>query len=127
MPIALDSHPKFAVCLGAATCHRGDAEAAPAPAPEPVPRVEVPVATTPYASVRVPNRRRIVVYAALVTVLVAVGALAAVLVFRSPGPPSGSGVNEPAVIFCSHNGASNESWPNFAAWVEECWLGELDE
>jgi hypothetical protein len=31
------------------------------------------------------------------------------------------------VVFRPHNGKSTESWPNFAAWVEECWLGELED
>lgn len=38
-----------------------------------------------------------------------------------------STVEEPAVVFWDHNGRSDETWPNFAAWVEECWLGELDD
>jgi hypothetical protein len=33
--------------------------------------------------------------------------------------------DEPAVVFWPHDGSSNESWPNFVAWVEECWLAEL--
>jgi hypothetical protein len=38
-----------------------------------------------------------------------------------------SKVKEPPVIFRPHDGTSTETWPNFWAWVEECWLGELDE
>jgi hypothetical protein len=38
-----------------------------------------------------------------------------------------SKVEEPPVVFRPHDGTSNETWPNFEAWVEECWLGELDE
>jgi hypothetical protein len=38
-----------------------------------------------------------------------------------------SKVPEPPVVFWSHNGTSDETWPNFAAWVEECWLGELED
>ena len=36
-------------------------------------------------------------------------------------------IPEPAVIYRPHDGTSDETWPNFAAWVEECWLGELDD
>jgi hypothetical protein len=28
------------------------------------------------------------------------------------------------VVFWSHNGASDEKWPDLAAWIEEVWLGE---
>jgi hypothetical protein len=38
-----------------------------------------------------------------------------------------SRVDEPAIVFRPHDGTSTETWPNFAAWVEECWLGELEE
>src|SRR5215470_13622033 len=38
-----------------------------------------------------------------------------------------SKVDEPPVVFRPHDGTSTETWPNFAAWVEECWLGELEE
>lgn len=38
-----------------------------------------------------------------------------------------SQVAEPPVVFRPHDGTSSETWPNFAAWVEECWLGELDD
>jgi hypothetical protein len=38
-----------------------------------------------------------------------------------------SKVEEPPIIFRPHDGTSKETWPNFAAWVEDCWLGELDE
>jgi len=36
-------------------------------------------------------------------------------------------VDEPPVVFRPHDGTSNETWANFAAWVEECWLAELDD
>ena len=36
-------------------------------------------------------------------------------------------VAEPSVVFRPHDGTSTETWPSFAAWVEECWLGELEE
>ena len=38
-----------------------------------------------------------------------------------------SKAEEPAVVFRPHDGTSEESWPNFAAWVEECWLAEEEE
>lgn len=28
------------------------------------------------------------------------------------------------VIFCSHNGTTNERWVNFLEWVEKCWISE---
>ena len=28
------------------------------------------------------------------------------------------------VIFWTHNGQSSEKWPDVAAWIEECWIGE---
>jgi hypothetical protein len=28
------------------------------------------------------------------------------------------------VVFWSHNGASDESWPDLATWIEEVWIGE---
>ena len=28
------------------------------------------------------------------------------------------------VLFCSHNGTTNEKWANFLDWVEKCWIGE---
>lgn len=34
---------------------------------------------------------------------------------------------EPPVVFRPHDGTSTETWANFPAWVEECWLAELDE
>jgi hypothetical protein len=34
---------------------------------------------------------------------------------------------EPPVAFRPHDGTSTERWPNFAAWIDECWLAELDE
>lgn len=33
---------------------------------------------------------------------------------------------EPPVVFRPHDGTSDEIWANFGAWVEECWLGELN-
>ena len=38
-----------------------------------------------------------------------------------------SEMDEPPVVFRPHDGTSTETWPNFAAWIEECWLAELDE
>ena len=38
-----------------------------------------------------------------------------------------SKVEEPPVVFRPHDGTSNETWPNFEAWVEECWIGELED
>lgn len=38
-----------------------------------------------------------------------------------------SKMEEPPVVYWSHNGTTDETWPNFAAWVEECWLGELED
>ena len=38
-----------------------------------------------------------------------------------------SQVDEPPIVFRPHDGTSNESWANFAAWVEECWLAEMEE
>jgi hypothetical protein len=38
-----------------------------------------------------------------------------------------SKVEEPPVVFRPHDGTSTETWPNFEAWVEECWLGELED
>jgi hypothetical protein len=35
-------------------------------------------------------------------------------------------VEEPPVVFRPHDGTSSENWAGFAAWVEECWLGEID-
>lgn len=35
----------------------------------------------------------------------------------TPGP-------EYKVVFWSHNGIVDESWTDFAAWVDECWIGE---
>ncbi len=32
-----------------------------------------------------------------------------------------------AVVFVPHDGTSDESWPNFSTWVEECWVGELGD
>lgn len=37
-----------------------------------------------------------------------------------------SSLPEPPVVFRPHDGTSDETWPNFAAWIEECWLGELE-
>ena len=34
---------------------------------------------------------------------------------------------EPPVVFRPHDGTSSEIWANFPAWIEECWLTELDE
>jgi hypothetical protein len=28
------------------------------------------------------------------------------------------------VVFWSHNGQSNEKWPDLASWIEEVWIGE---
>jgi hypothetical protein len=28
------------------------------------------------------------------------------------------------VVFWSHNGCSNEKWPNLATWIEQVWIGE---
>ena len=33
-----------------------------------------------------------------------------------------SKAEEPPVVFRPHDGTSDETWTNFAAWVEECWL-----
>lgn len=29
-----------------------------------------------------------------------------------------------SVEFWSHNGSTNESWPNLATWIEQVWIGE---
>jgi hypothetical protein len=31
------------------------------------------------------------------------------------------------IVFWSSDGATDEKWPNLAAWIEEVWLGESDE
>ena len=28
------------------------------------------------------------------------------------------------IVFWSHNGISDESWPNLADWIEQVWIGE---
>ncbi|USO01579.1 MAG: SMI1/KNR4 family protein [Alphaproteobacteria bacterium] len=28
------------------------------------------------------------------------------------------------VVFWSHNGLTSESWPSFASWIEQVWIGE---
>jgi hypothetical protein len=28
------------------------------------------------------------------------------------------------IVFWSHDGRSNERWPNLATWIEEVWIGE---
>lgn len=37
-----------------------------------------------------------------------------------------SSLPEPPVVFRPHDGTSDETWPNFAAWIEECWVAELE-
>ena len=31
------------------------------------------------------------------------------------------------IVFWSHNGTSDEKWPNLAAWIEQVWIGESSE
>ncbi|HLJ56621.1 MAG TPA: SMI1/KNR4 family protein [Chthonomonadaceae bacterium] len=38
-----------------------------------------------------------------------------------------STVAEPPVVYRPHDGTSDETWPNFAAWIDECWLAELED
>lgn len=30
------------------------------------------------------------------------------------------------IVFWSHNGQTDEKWPNFITWVEKCWIGEQE-
>jgi hypothetical protein len=30
------------------------------------------------------------------------------------------------IVYWSHNGTTDESWPNLATWIEEVWIGESE-
>lgn len=32
--------------------------------------------------------------------------------------------NSGEIVFCSHNGQTDECWPNLAAWIQDVWIGE---
>ena len=31
------------------------------------------------------------------------------------------------VVYFSHDGLSEETWPNFLVWVEKCWIKEHEK
>jgi Tol biopolymer transport system component/actin-like ATPase involved in cell morphogenesis len=126
VPIALDSHPKFAVCLGAAMSTQTAEQAAALPRPEAALAAGTPLpppsgspspeaSTAPGSDGRRRGSRRWIALAAIGAVVVALAVLAALLVFggsdsaRADIPRAASPLPDSTLLF-THCDSNTQLW-----------------